>query len=184
MLMQHASHYGTKGGSSMVMGGGGLKKVRPEIQIYMGGEKKKKKLEYKDKFPKDLPTKEDIRKKYGTIVWCKYLDCKSNQEVKDLQATSGTVLKNSRYKPLNEQEHVWTGICTRGEIGIKYDEVVTTSRAKFKVPHCFTSSTKKTGHVDFTKFLNPDGSPLGGNIASQHESDDGYGVFDSNSIYE
>ena len=184
MLMQLASHYGTKGGSSMVMGGGGLKKVDHGIRIHMSGKKEKKKLEYKDKFPEHLPTVEDVRKKYGTIVWCKYLECKSNQEVKDLQTTSGTVLKNSRYKPLNEQDHVWTGICTRGEIGIKYDEVITTSRAKFKVPHCFTSSTRKTGHVDFTKFLNPDGSALGGNISSQHESDAGYGIHDSGNIYE
>ena len=170
----------------MVMGGEGLRKVGPD-QMYKGGAKhEKKKFEYKDKFPENLPTLDDVRKKYGTVVWCKYLACKSNQEVKGLQTTSGTVLKNSHYNPINEQDHVWTGICTRGEIAIKYDEITTTSgaKAKYNVPNCFTSSTKQTGHVDFSNFLNSDGTPLGGNISSQHESDDGYGVFDSNSIYD
>ena len=53
-----------------------------------------------------------------------------------------------------------------------------------KVPSCFTASSKTAGHIDFSRFLNSDGSPLGGNISSQHESDAGYGALDSGSIYE
>ena len=175
----------------MVLGGGGLKKVGPEIQIAMGGHHYKKddkdtpKKEYKDKFPKgELSTIAKVRKKYGTVVWCRYTKCKYNQTFKGLQRTSGTLLKNSRYKPINEQDHIWESICTRDEIAVKYEEVVTAGRNKYKVPHCFTSSSKTSGHVDFTKFLNPDGSALGGNIDSQHVSDDGYGAFDGNSIHE
>ena len=52
-----------------------------------------------------------------------------------------------------------------------------------KVPSCFSAVTGVTGHIDFTRFLNSDGSPLGGNIVSQHVADDGYGGLDSNSIY-
>ena len=52
-----------------------------------------------------------------------------------------------------------------------------------KVPSCFTAASNSSGHIDFSKFLNPDGSPLGGNIDSQHVSDAGYGVMDGNSIY-
>jgi len=176
----------------MVLGGGGLKKVGPEIQIAMGGHHYKKddrdtpKKEYKDKFPKkgDVSTEAKLRKKYGTLVWCKYLKCGSNTVIPGLQRTTGTILKNSRYKPIAEQEHIWEGICTRGEIALKYDEIISTGKNKYKIPHCFTSSVKSSGHVDFTKFLNPDGSALGGNIDSQHVSDDGMGVFDSNSMYE
>ena len=53
-----------------------------------------------------------------------------------------------------------------------------------KVPACFTSVTGVTGHIDFTRFLNSDGSPLGGNISPQAVSDAGYGMMDSNSIYD
>ena len=108
---------------------GGLSKARPDIQISFNSGVEKKKLEYEDTFPDDLPTIEDVKEKYGTVIWCKY-----------------------------------TG-------------------AKVKVPSCFTASSKKSGHVDFSQFLQSDGSPLGGNIESQHVSDDGYGALDSNSIY-
>ncbi len=167
-----------------MIGAGGLTKVVRGFQMAFPGKKEKKKKEYKDKFPKKLPTLEDIKKKHGVVVWCKYAKCKNYQEIKGLQRTSSTILKNLRYQPINEQDHIWEGICTRNEIAIKYEEVITASRTKIKVPHCFTSSTKSAGKVDFTKFLNPDGSALGGNIDSQHVSDEGYGALDSNNIYE
>ena len=162
---------------------GGLRKVKPEIQVSFNSPVEKKKREYKDTFPKKLPTLEEVKEKYGVVVWCKYIGCKYNQEVKGLQRTSGTILKNRTYNPINEQEHIWEGICTRDEIAIKYDEVVTSSGSKFKVPSCFSASTKSAGHIDFSRFLNSDGSPLGGNIDSQHVSDAGYGAMDSNSLY-
>ena len=162
---------------------GGLRKVRPEIQVAFSSPVETKKREYEDSFPEALPTIADVKEKYGVVVWCKYIGCKYNQEVEDLQRTSGTILKNKNYAPLNEQEHTWSGICTRDEIAIKYDEVVTASGGKFKVPSCFAASSKSSGHIDFSRFLNSDGSPLGGNIDSQHVSDSGYGALDSNSLY-
>ena len=147
---------------------GGLRKARPEIQVSFNSPSEKKKLEYKDKFPKKLPTLEDVKKKYGVVVWCKYSDCINNQEVKGLQRTSGTILKNLTYNPISEQEHTWDGVCTRDEIAIKFDAVTSVSGGKVKVPSCFTAATNKTGHIDFSKFLQSDGSPLGGNIDSQH----------------
>ena len=160
-----------------------LKKVRPEIQISFNSPVEKEKKEYVDRFAKDLPTLEDVKQKYGKVVWCKFTKCQYNEEVKGLQRTTGTLLKNRTYAPINEQEHIWSGICTRDEIAIKYDEIRTTSGSKVKVPSCFSAVTGVTGHIDFTRFLNSDGSPLGGNIDSQHVSDDGYGGLDSNSIY-
>ena len=161
---------------------GGLRKVKPEIQVNFSSTVEKKKREYADEFPKTLPTLKEVKEKYGVVVWCKYVGCKSNQEVKGLQRTSGTLLKNRTYNPLNEQEHIWEGICTRDEIAIKFDEVRTGS-TKIKVPSCFTASSKSAGHIDFSRFLNSDGSPLGGNIDSQHVSDAGYGAMESNSMY-
>ena len=162
---------------------GGLKKVKPEIQVSFSSGVEKEKLEYKDSFPEEMPTLEDVKKKRGVVVWCKFFACKNNQVIKGLQRTTGTVLKNLTYNPISEQEHVWTGICTRDEIAIKFDEV-RTHGSKIKVPSCFVAATNKTGHIDFSRFLNSDGSPLGGNIDSQHVSDDGYGYLDSNSMYE
>tara|TARA_R110000824_G_scaffold252917_2_gene441764 strand:- start:981 stop:1478 length:498 start_codon:yes stop_codon:yes gene_type:complete len=162
----------------------GLKTTRPEIQVHFTSEAEKEKKEYKDTFTDALPTEDDIRKKYGAIVWCKYTGCTYNQEVEGLQRTSGTILKNKTYQPIAEQEAIWTSLCTRGEIAIKFDEVQSGLHAKVKVPSCFSSATKGKGHVDFTNFLNSDGSAIGGNIDSQHVSDAGYDALESNSIYK
>ena len=163
---------------------GGLKRVRPEIQIHFN-EKVKKKRQYKDKFTKKLPSLEDVKKKHGVVVWCKYIDCKYNSEVKGLQRTSGTLLKNKLFKPIAEQEAIWPAVCTRDEIAISYDEVyIGAGKFKIKVPSCFTASTKKTGHFDFSSILQGDGSPIGGNTDSQHVSDIGYGALDPNSMYD
>ena len=60
---------------------------------------------------------------------------------------------------------------------------MTSTKSKFKVPSCFVAATNKTGHIDFTRFLQSDGSPIGGNIDSQHPSDAGFGGLDPNNIY-
>ena len=163
---------------------GGLTKVVRGFQMFFPGKKEGPKREYKDKFPKKLPTIEDVKKKYGTVVWCKFTDCGSNQQVKNLQRTTGTLLKRQNYTPIAEQEHIWAGICTRGEIGMQYDAIKLPHGSKIKFPSCYTAHTDKTGYWDFSQFLNSDGTPLGGNIDSQHVSDAGYGMNDSNSIYD
>ena len=162
---------------------GGLQKVGGNNKKFYFMEKgEKPKRDYEDKFPEELPTLEDVKEALGVVVWCKFNDCKYNQEVQGLQRISGTILKNSTYSPLAEQEAIWSGICTRDEIAINYTTVVT-QKEKIKVPSCFVAATTKSGHIDFSKLLQPDGSPFGGNISSQHESDAGFGGLDSNSIY-
>tara|TARA_Y100000310_G_scaffold345435_1_gene464992 strand:- start:4335 stop:4835 length:501 start_codon:yes stop_codon:yes gene_type:complete len=161
---------------------GGLSKVDKGIKAYFNSPVEKEKLEYEDKFPEDLPTLEDVKEKYGKVVWCKFTACKNNELVKGLQRTTGTILKNRAYTPLNEQEHIWDGICTKDEIAITYNEI-TINGGKMKVPSCFSAVTGVSGHIDFTRFLNSDGTPQGGNIDSQHVSDAGYGAMDSSSIY-
>ena len=162
---------------------GGLQKVNKNIRVFTDSKKKKKATKYKNKFPKELKTLDDVKDKYGVVVWCKFTDCKNNREIKDLQRTSGTLLKNRTYKPLSEEEATWTGICTRDEIAITYNEIMTSTISKFKVPSCFVAATNKTGHIDFTRFLQSDGSPIGGNIDSQHVSDAGFGGVDPNNMY-
>ena len=163
----------------------GIQKMGPEIKVAFTSPKEQVKKDYKDTYPEETPTMEDVKAKYGKVVWCKYTACQHNKEIKDLQRTTGTILKNKTYKPFGEQEHIWSNICTRDEIALTYNEYVANGGSqKVKVPACFTSVTGVTGHIDFTRFLNSDGSPLGGNISSQAVSDAGYGMMDSNSIYD
>ena len=138
------------------------------IAVHFNEKASVEELPYEDTFPEELPTIEDVRREFGTVVWCKFVKCTSNKSVEGLQRTHGTLLKSRTYVPLNEQEAIWPGICTRGEIGIKYDEIRSASGTKIKVPSCFTSSTSVTGHMDFSKLLQSDGSALGGNIDSQN----------------
>ena len=53
---------------------GGLQKIDKGIKVYTNSKKTKEKSEYKDKFPKELPTLNDVKDKYGVVVWCKFTD--------------------------------------------------------------------------------------------------------------
>jgi len=149
------------------------KKNEGQIKISFNEAAPSKQVVYEDTFPDSLPTMEDIKKEFGTLVWCKFTKCQWNKHVEGLQRTQGTLLKSRTYVPVNEQEAVWSGICTRGEIGITYTEIRSATGKRVKVPSCFTSSTAVTGHMDFSSLLQSDGSALGGNIDSQHLYDEG-----------
>ena len=91
----------------------------------------------------------------------------NNKKFKDTQRTTGTIRKNTSYKPISEKENVWLGVCTRDEIGIDF-KTFFSAGAKFKVPACFVAATNNTGYrMDFSKLLQSDGTPYGGNIDSQ-----------------
>ena len=64
MPMQLVSHYGIRGDQMAKS----VKKLRPEIQVNFYDPLKKEKKEYKDTFPDDLPTLEDVKQKHGTVV--------------------------------------------------------------------------------------------------------------------
>ena len=145
-----------------------------QIKIGFNAPSEREKRDYKDSFPDDLQTLEDVKQKYGKVVWCQYTKCKFNEEVEGLQRTTGTLLKNTSYAPLNEQEHIWSNICTRDEKAIKFDTVTTASGAKSKVPSCFSAVTGVSGHMDWSSLLQGDGSPFGGNMDSQNTRHAGY----------
>ena len=131
----------------------------------MSPGKEPEKVTYEDKLPSGM-TFEEFKKQRGVVVWCKYYDCVNNKQFEDTQRTTGTIRKNSNYKPICEREHVWSGVCTRDEIAIEF-KAFFSAGAKFKVPACFVAATNKTGYMDFSKLLQSDGSPYGGNIDSQ-----------------
>lgn len=135
------------------------------LTFYMKG-KTEVTVEYKDKIPKGM-TADEFKQLYGVVVWCDYFGCKHNVQVEDAQRTTGTLLKKRGYQPLGKDAGVWRGLCTRGEIGMKY--------AGDK-PECFTAAVRKTGHLSFAGLLQSDGSPYGGNIDSQHASDNSFDI--------
>ena len=123
-------------------------------------------VEYKDKLPEGMTAKA-FREKYGVIVWCDYFGCKHNVQVEDTQRTTGTLLKKRGYQPLGKDAGVWRGLCTRGEIGLKYVD---------GKPECFTTAVRKTGHMDFASLLQSDGTPYGGSIESQGMSNHSFDI--------
>ena len=135
------------------------------LSFYMKG-KTETSEEYVDKLPKDW-TEEELKAHFGVVVWCDYFGCKHNVIHENLQRTSGTILKNKGYQPLGKDAGVWRGICTRGEIAMKYTG---------DKPECFTAAVRKTGHLNFAGLLQSDGTPYGGNIDSQHPSDQSFDI--------
>jgi len=136
-----------------------------KFKVYVSRPTEEEPVVYEDKFPEGT-TIEDLKEKQGVVVWCKYSACAHNKQFEDTQRTTGTIQKNSSYKPIGAKQHVWQGLCTRDEIGVDFKEFFS-SGAKFKVPACYNAATNKTGYMDFSKLLQSDGSPYGGNIDSQ-----------------
>ena len=135
------------------------------LSFYMKG-KTETSAEYVDKLPEGMSLGE-FREKYGVVVWCDYFGCRNNTQVQDTQRTTGTLLNKRGYQPLGKDAGVWRGLCTRQEIGLKYVD---------GKPECFTSAVITTGHVSFAGLLQSDGTPYGGNIDSQHATDQSFSV--------
>ena len=135
------------------------------LTFYMKGQTETS-TEYTDKLPEGM-TAEEFREKYGVIVWCDYFGCKFNEQIQDAQRTTGTLLKKRGYQPLGKDAGVWRGVCTRGEIGVSY---------RGDKPECFTAAVRKTGHKDFASLLQSAGTPYGGNMDSQHASDQSFDI--------
>ena len=137
-----------------------------KMYVSRHGSKPEVPIVYEDKFPEGT-TFEDLKEKHGVVIWCKYYACVHNKQFKDTQRTTGTLRKDSNFKPIAERENVWQGLCTREEIGIDF-KTFFSNGAKFKVPACYNAATNETGHMDFSKLLQSDGTPYGGSIESQN----------------
>jgi len=142
-----------------------LPKIEKPMTFYMNTKGVPETPVYEDKFPEGT-TLDDLKKEHGVVVWCKYLACVNNKQFDDTQRTTGALRKNTSYKPIGVKDNVWKGVCTRDEIGVGFQEFFSNG-AKFKVPMCFNAATNKTGYMDFSKLLQGDGTPYGGNLDSQ-----------------
>ena len=142
----------------------GIGKGKPTVHFYEKPLPKNTKVE--DKLPKGM-TAEEFKAKYAKIVWCDYYKCMHNVQPDGAKRTIATLLENPEYKPLGPADAMIQGICSKAEIGIKYKEIKTSGGVKHKVPECFNAAGNKNKHnVDFSKFLQSDGSPHGGSIES------------------
>ena len=142
-----------------------MPKIEKPSTFYMHTKSTAEPVSYEDRFPNDISF-DEFKKQHGIVVWCKYYDCTNNKVFEDTQRTTGTITKKPNYKPLSEREHVWKGVCTRDEIGIDF-QTYFSNGAKSKVPACYVAASNKTGYMDFSKMLQTDGTPFGGNIDSQ-----------------
>jgi len=140
--------------------------MQEKFKIYVNKSQKVDTTVYEDRFP-DGTTLEDLKEKHGVVIWCKYHACINNKQFEDTQRTTGSLRKNSSYKPIGVKDNVWKGVCTRDEIGVGFQEFFSNG-AKFKAPMCFNAATNKTGYMDFSKLLQSDGTPYGGSIDSQN----------------
>ena len=147
-----------------------IENMAKELKFSFNTPNERVKYPYEDTFTEEIPDMESLKTQKGTVVWCDYIDCINNKEAEGVRRTTGSILKNVAYNPLNEQEHIWTRVCGRDEIAIQFKRSVSPSGGTFKVPACFTASTKVKGHLDFAKLLQSDGTPYGGSIESQNPS--------------
>ena len=128
-----------------------------------------------DQLPEDI-TEEEFKERYAKIVYCDYESCFWNTYVKGLHRTKATILENKNYVPLGG-ERGFSNVCARPEIAITSNTYRIGSQ-KRNFPTCFTTAKNgKTGHVDFAKLLQPDGTPYGGSIESQAPSLDNFEAY-------
>jgi len=118
-----------------------------------------------DILPEEL-TEDEFREQYAKIVYCDYEECFWNIHIKGLSKTKGSILANKNYVPLGDPS--FTNVCSRTEIAIM-SNTYKIGNQKRVFPTCFTSAKNgKTGHVDFSKLLQSDGTPFGGSLESQN----------------
>jgi|TARA_R110000824_G_scaffold387477_1_gene582790 hypothetical protein len=122
-----------------------------------------------DTLPEDI-TEEEFKERYAKVVYCDYEECFWNTHVKGLNRTKGSILANRNYVPIGEPS--LTNVCSRTEIAITSNTYKIGSQKRV-FPTCFTTAKNgKTGHVDFSKLLQPDGTPFGGSLESQNNKVD------------
>ena len=158
------------------------KKQSSNFYLNRNHRKLKTSREYKSTLPEGM-TDENLREAYGKVVWCKFTDCKYNTQVEGVQRTTSDITNNSSFKPISEKDHIWDSICVRNEIALEFT-VITSNNVKHKIPACYVASSDSRKKMDWSKLLQSDGTPYGGNIESQNPahmafSDGGWGSWDS-----
>ena len=122
-----------------------------------------------DSLPEGV-TEEEFKQQYAKIVYCDYTDCFWNTRIDGLKKTKASLLLNRNYIPLGVPG--FSAVCSRTEIAIQLN-TYTRGTQKQPIPTCFTTAKNgKTGHMDFARLLQSDGTPYGGSLESQHPTID------------
>jgi len=143
------------------------------LSFYFNSKEKPQQPE-DDQLPEEL-TVEEFHELYAKIVYCDYTDCFWNTYVKGLHKTKGAILANKNYVPIGTSG--FANVCARPEIAIT-GTTYTIGSQKRTLPTCFTTAKNgKTGHMDFSKLLQSDGTPYGGSLESQAPSLDSFEAY-------
>lgn len=112
----------------------------------------------------------DALDRYKKLVYCSVESCAHN-----ISISPGKFVKHHKdWKALGPDD-AYRGICSRLEIGIKENVFSTPSGAYHRPAECrFRSDKKIKGHMDFSRFLNSDGTSQGGNISPGPSGDTVY----------
>lgn len=97
-------------------------------------------------------TQAELRNENPTLVYCNYAKCQWIKPIEGLSQTPKEVLGWLEREPWADDPN-WKGVCSRGVIAISLKEITLGGGAKYKVPECFTNTTRPVGHRDFTKML-------------------------------
>ena len=125
---------------------------RSTFYLNRGGKSPTKNTkEYKSTLPEGM-TDENLREAYGKVVWCKFNACKYNNQIKGVQRTTSDITNNQSFKPINEQTHIWDGICVRSEIALDF-KIITSNNVQHKIPACYVASSDSRNKMDWSKLL-------------------------------
>ena len=96
----------------------------------------------------------------GTVVYCQFYECVNNVAPPESKTLADFKFG---YTPLFDKEAIVRGVCNLETIVLKNPGKVPSA-----FPDCFVYSNKKdVQSAGWSKNLNQDGTPLGGNIDSQ-----------------
>lgn len=108
---------------------------------------------------------------YKKLLWCDAYKCLHNISVKE----GKHIPHHKGWVPIGDGDK-WKGICGRPEIGLKFRTTFTRD-GKHRIVECkFRSDKGISGHKDFTKFMDGEGRPYGGNIPDPVAPDSAFGI--------
>ena len=97
--------------------------------------------------------------RYKKLIYCDDSQCLWNLPIK----TSKQILPHKGYRPIGN-DYQYNGICARGDVGLSYREMQSRD-GNYKVTRCQVRSDRGiSGHMDFAKLLQSDGTAQGGVI--------------------
>lgn len=107
------------------------------------------------------PNERPELEKYKMLVFCKFYECAWNVPIED-----GVHIPHHKdWKPFSDGDaDKYKGICGRGALGLSRVEYKQDSTKKVIAKCDHRSDTHISGHQDFARLLQSDGSPFGGTL--------------------